>query len=73
VQRRRHVAFVFPKLRRTLPASGTGEEILPWTFQQREMSTEPDFELPDSTGVSRRLSALVASGPVVLVFYRGRW
>lgn len=28
-----------------------------------------DFELPDQTGTPRRLSALAASGPVVLFFY----
>jgi thioredoxin-dependent peroxiredoxin len=33
----------------------------------------PDFELPDSTGALRRLSQLVASGPLVLLFYRGHW
>lgn len=32
-----------------------------------------DFELPDSAGVSRRLSEIVAARPVVLVFYRGHW
>jgi peroxiredoxin Q/BCP len=29
----------------------------------------PDFELPDETGASRRLSAFLADGPVVLFFY----
>ncbi len=29
----------------------------------------PDFELPDQYGVPRRLSALLADGPVVLFFY----
>jgi peroxiredoxin Q/BCP len=29
----------------------------------------PDFELPDETGTNRRLSDLVADGPVVLFFY----
>jgi len=33
----------------------------------------PDFELPDSTGVPRRLGALVAERPQVLLFYRGHW
>ena len=28
-----------------------------------------DFELPDETGTPRRLSALLADGPVVLFFY----
>lgn len=29
----------------------------------------PDFELPDQTGAPRRLSTLLAEGPVVLFFY----
>ena len=29
----------------------------------------PDFELPDQTGAPRRLSTLLADGPVVLFFY----
>jgi len=29
----------------------------------------PDFDLPDQTGTSRRLSELLAGGPVVLFFY----
>jgi peroxiredoxin Q/BCP len=29
----------------------------------------PDFELPDQTGTPRRLSSLVADGPVALFFY----
>jgi peroxiredoxin Q/BCP len=29
----------------------------------------PDFELPDETGTTRRLSDLLADGPVVLYFY----
>ncbi len=33
----------------------------------------PDFELPDSTGVPRRLSELVAERPCILIFYRGYW
>jgi len=31
--------------------------------------TAPDFELPDQTGTPRRLSELLADGPVVLFFY----
>jgi len=31
--------------------------------------TVDDFELPDQTGTPRKLSALLASGPVVLFFY----
>jgi len=33
----------------------------------------PGFELPDSSGVMRGLSSLVADGPRVLIFYRGHW
>jgi peroxiredoxin len=33
----------------------------------------PDFELPDSAGGTQRLSELCASGPLVLLFYRGHW
>ena len=35
--------------------------------------TAPDFELADSTGVTRRLSDLIAGGAGVVVFYRGHW
>jgi peroxiredoxin Q/BCP len=31
--------------------------------------TVADFELPDQTGTPRKLSALLADGPVVLFFY----
>lgn len=31
----------------------------------------PDFELPDETGTARRLSEMLAHGPVVLFFYPG--
>ncbi|HYL59532.1 MAG TPA: hypothetical protein VEU51_11725 [Candidatus Acidoferrales bacterium] len=33
----------------------------------------PEFELPDSTGATRRLSDLCASGACVMFFYRGHW
>jgi peroxiredoxin len=33
----------------------------------------PDFILPDSQGAPVRLNQLLATGPVVLVFYRGGW
>ncbi|BBZ52848.1 hypothetical protein MHEI_45650 [Mycobacterium heidelbergense] len=42
--------------RRSLAAMKTGD-------------TVADFELPDQTGTSRKLSALLADGPVVLFFY----
>jgi peroxiredoxin len=32
-----------------------------------------EFELPDSTGVRQRLSALVSRAPLVVLFYRGHW
>jgi peroxiredoxin len=32
-----------------------------------------DFELPSSEGGTWRLADHLASGPVVLVFYRGDW
>lgn len=33
----------------------------------------PDFELPNATGGTVRLSERLAEGPVVLTFYRGAW
>ncbi len=33
----------------------------------------PDFSLQDHAGREIRLKALLAQGPVVLSFYRGRW
>ncbi len=35
----------------------------------REGDQVPDFELPDQSGAPRRLSSLLADGPVVLFFY----
>jgi peroxiredoxin Q/BCP len=35
----------------------------------RTGETVPDFELPDQTGSPRKLSDLLANGPVVLFFY----
>ena len=35
--------------------------------------TAPDFTLPNPGGQPVRLADLVARGPVVLSFYRGRW
>ena len=35
--------------------------------------TAPGFTLPNASGQSIRLTDLVARGPVVLSFYRGRW
>ena len=33
----------------------------------------PDFTLPNAAGQEASLKALLARGPVVLSFYRGRW
>jgi AhpC/TSA family len=33
----------------------------------------PDFSLPNAGGTPVSLTELVARGPVVLSFYRGRW
>ena len=33
----------------------------------------PDFTLPNAAGQAVRLADLLARGPVVLSFYRGRW
>ena len=33
----------------------------------------PDFTLPNAAGQPTSLNGLVARGPVVLSFYRGRW
>ena len=33
----------------------------------------PDFELPDATGKTVKLSTLLADGSVVLTWYRGNW
>ncbi len=35
--------------------------------------TAPDFALPNASGRSVSLKELLARGPVVLSFYRGRW
>ncbi len=50
-----------------LAASGVTDHAL------RTGSTAPDFTLPDVDGQPVHLSDLLASGPVVLTFYRGGW
>ena len=40
---------------------------------RRAGQVAPDFTLPDATGQPVNLVALLGSGPVVLVFYRGNW
>jgi peroxiredoxin len=39
----------------------------------RDGERAPDFELPNGWGEPVRLSNLLARGPVVLTFFRGRW
>ena len=39
----------------------------------RAGQSAPDFTLPDAAGQPVSLAALLAAGPVVLVFYRGNW
>jgi len=36
-------------------------------------ASAPNFSLPDATGATVELNHLIASGPVVLTFYRGGW
>jgi peroxiredoxin len=48
-------------------ASGIAERILPVGKEA------PQFELPDHDGKTVSSSALLAKGPLVLVFVRGRW
>ena len=50
-----------------LRASGIMERVA------RVGQTAPDFTLPNAGGQAVRLADLVARGPVVLSFYRGRW
>ncbi|HUU82424.1 MAG TPA: hypothetical protein VM243_02865 [Phycisphaerae bacterium] len=46
---------------------------LPQAEGVAEITVAPDFTLPDHTGQPVTLSAARASGPVLLVFYRGHW
>lgn len=44
--------------------------------RDKPMATEqvaPAFALPDQNGQTVALSSLLATGPAVLVFYRGHW
>ena len=50
-----------------LRASGIMERVA------RAGQAAPDFTLPNAGGQPVRLADLVARGPVVLSFYRGRW
>ncbi len=50
-----------------LRASGLAERILPAGGEA------PRFELPDQSGRSVQSNVLLVGGPLVLVFFRGRW
>ena len=50
-----------------LNASGIGERAI------HQGDSAPEFELPNAQGNPVALSRLLASGPVVLTFYRGGW
>ncbi len=50
-----------------LAASGITDHAL------RTGSSAPDFTLPDAAGQPVHLGDLLASGPVILTFYRGGW
>jgi peroxiredoxin len=52
---------------RELIASGAAASAL------KQGDTAPNFELPDGHGRNFILADRLAQGPVVLVFYRGRW
>jgi hypothetical protein len=51
----------------TLEASGINNHVV------KVGEVAPDFTLPTTTGSEVALGSLVARGPVVLSFYRGRW
>lgn len=50
-----------------LRATGITDRVL------RVGDTAPAFELAATDGSMIRLASLVARGPVILTFYRGRW
>ena len=50
-----------------LRQSGLTERILPVGAQA------PEFQLPDHNGTPVSLASLLAQGPVIAVFFRGRW
>ena len=52
---------------RDSPPPGLAEKALPLG------AAAPDFTLPDAHGQPIQLSALLRQGPVVALFYRGRW
>lgn len=52
---------------RSLEQEGRAEEAV------GEGDRAPDFRLPSTGGADVQLSELLARGPVILNFYRGRW
>jgi hypothetical protein len=50
-----------------------GWSTLPEPTKLNQLTIAPDFTLPDHTGTPITLSAALADGPVLLVFYRGHW
>lgn len=46
---------------------------LPAASEARSRESGPDFELESTSGEKVSLSAMLARGPVLLVFYRGPW
>jgi len=50
-----------------LRATGIGERVV------RIGQSAPPFELEDAGGVRQSLDGLIARGPAILTFYRGRW
>jgi hypothetical protein len=53
--------------------AGFGISRLPRVEAARALAVAPDFALLDHLGREVRLSAELARGPVLLVFYRGHW
>lgn len=63
----RDTAAAFVRAEAEVLASGIGQ------LAPKVGDTAHDFTLPDATGRTLRLYALLDQGPVVLVFYRGGW
>lgn len=59
--------FVVERSIEQLQASGIGEHAL------KRGASAPAFELSDGDGMLWRSENLLRSGPLVIVFYRGRW
>ncbi|MGH7279467.1 MAG: hypothetical protein ACREJG_12380 [Candidatus Rokuibacteriota bacterium] len=58
---------VMERVTSTLAASGITDKVV------KVGEVAPDFTLPTRAGTAVALAGLVARGPVVLSFYRGRW